>query len=220
MTAKFYTQEDLVKNAALAGISVKDFKELIDLQSKGVGVIGSNHAKTVFHRSHFLEELKTSGLTSVATQLAKDWDKPMEVNLGVAETLWSNPTVNEVKQEQHLDNTIDLVFRSNPDLTESNKIKVVECAYKACTFGLGQILGSEYSKVGYANVMDFVRDNYTSEDKQLMILAKYIKVVGGTTVGDIRANINNKIGLLPLIAGSANTDVGYIADVLKTQPNT
>ena len=177
---KIYTQEELTQVAKDFAITESVLKEVIAIQSKGVGTLVSNHAKIVFHRWKFQENLMEVGLTSIADDLAKHWDELTQVNLDVAETLWNKPTVNEVKQEQHFDNVLQLIYTLRPELAESTRKQITECAYKACTIGLGQILGKYYKYCGYADFHTFIDDMYSSELNQLKALAKYMLVQGNT----------------------------------------
>ena len=213
---KFYTEQEMLDIAKEQGIKPKVLKEVVELQSKAIGTFVSNHAKTVFHRDIFKQLLSDAGLTGVADDLAKHWDEPTQVNLEVAETLWNKPTVNEVKQEQHFDNVLQLILTLRPELSEATRKQLTECGYKACTIGLGQILGKEFKQCGYTDFNKFIEDMYDSEANQLKALATYMKTKGTTSDAQAASTaINKAVKGLPLIAGSKDTDVGYQADLLR-----
>lgn len=172
---KIYTQEELTQVAKDFAIPESVLKRIITIQSKGVGTLVSNHPKTVFHKGIFKQNLIDVGLTSIADDLAKHWDELTQVNLEVAETLWNNPTVNEVKQEQHFDNVLQLLYTLRPELAESTRKQITECAYKACTIGLGQILGKDFEQCGYTKFHIFIEHMYSSELNQLKALASYLQ---------------------------------------------
>ena len=178
---KIYTQEELTQVAKDFAITESILKGVIDIQSKAVGTLVSNHAKIVFHRWKFQQNLIEVGLTSIADDLAKHWDELTQVNLYVVETLRDDPTVNEVKQEQRFDNVLQLIYTLRPELAESTRKQITECAYKACTIGLGQILGKYFEQCGYTEFHTFIDDMYSSELNQLKALAKYMIRKGITT---------------------------------------
>lgn len=175
---KIYTQEELTQVAKDFAITESVLKEVIAIQSKAVGTLVSNHAKIVFHREKFKQNLIEVGLTPIADDLDKHWDELTQVNLDVAETLWNNPTVNEVKQEQHFDNVLQLIYTLRPELTESTRKQITECAYKACTIGLGQILGKYFEYCGYSEFHTFIDAMYSSELNQLKALARFMNGQG------------------------------------------
>ena len=178
---KIYTQEELTQVAKDFAITESILKGVIDIQSKAVGTLVSNHAKIVFQRWKFQQNLREVGLTSIADDLAKHWDELTQVNLYVVETLRDDPTVNEVKQEQRFDNVLQLIYTLRPELAESTRKQITECAYKACTIGLGQILGKYFEQCGYTEFHTFIDDMYSSELNQLKALAKYMIRKGTTT---------------------------------------
>lgn len=178
---KIYTQEELTQVAKDFAIAESVLKGVIEIQSKAVGTLVSNHAKIVFHRWKFQQNLIEVGLTSIADDLAKHWDELTQVNLYVVETLRDDPTVNEVKQEQRFDNVLQLIYTLRPELAESTRKQITECAYKACTIGLGQILGKYFEQCGYTEFHTFIDDMYSSELNQLKALAKYMIRKGFTT---------------------------------------
>jgi hypothetical protein len=49
-----------------------------------------------------------------------------------------------------------------------------EAAYKAASYGLGQIMGFHYERLGYADVFSFAEDMHRSEGDQLLAMAKFI----------------------------------------------
>lgn len=177
---KIYTQEELTQVAKDFAITESVLKGVIEIQSKAVGTLVSNHAKIVFHRGKFQQNLIDVGLTSIADDLAKHWDELTQVNLYDAETLWNNPTVNEAKQEQHFDNVLQLIYTLRPELAESTRKQITECAYKACTIGLGQILGKYFQQCGYIEFHTFIDAMYSSELNQLKALATYMIRQGNT----------------------------------------
>jgi hypothetical protein len=53
-----------------------------------------------------------------------------------------------------------------------------DCALKSCSWGMFQILGTNYKKTGCLNLREFVNHMYYSEDAQLDLFVNYIKHEG------------------------------------------
>ena len=53
-----------------------------------------------------------------------------------------------------------------------------EPAYRATSWGLGQVMGFNYSSVGYASAAAMVDDMLASEDKQLLAMGRFLAKVG------------------------------------------
>ncbi|MDN5567042.1 MAG: N-acetylmuramidase family protein [Psychrobacter sp.] len=51
-----------------------------------------------------------------------------------------------------------------------------DAAHKSCSFGLGQVMGFNFSSLGYPSLKAFVDAMYESEAKQFDAMARYIKV--------------------------------------------
>ena len=51
-----------------------------------------------------------------------------------------------------------------------------EAAHKSCSWGLGQIMGFNAEKLGYATLKEFIDDMYESEAKQLKAVGRFLKV--------------------------------------------
>jgi hypothetical protein len=53
-----------------------------------------------------------------------------------------------------------------------------DAAYQACSYGVGQVMGAHYKKLGYASVMDLVNDARMGLIGQVRLMTKFIKLFG------------------------------------------
>lgn len=53
-----------------------------------------------------------------------------------------------------------------------------DCALQSASWGLGQVMGFHWQKLGYPSLQAFVNDMYASEAKQLHAMVRYIQVFG------------------------------------------
>lgn len=64
--------------------------------------------------------------------------------------------------------------------TSHDKLKIAaelnwEAAHKSASWGLGQIMGFNFSSIGYATLKEFIDDMYESEAKQLKAMGMFLK---------------------------------------------
>ncbi|WP_435939556.1 N-acetylmuramidase domain-containing protein [Moraxella bovoculi] len=87
---------------------------------------------------------------------------------------------SESVQHQRLQNAQKLLLRARPDADENLKAQVRECALKACSWGLGQIMGFNHKLAGFATLQDFINEMYESEKAQLQAMINFLKSAGLT----------------------------------------
>lgn len=81
-------------------------------------------------------------------------------------------------QHQRLQNAQDLLLKVRPDADENLQAKVRECALKACSWGLGQIMVFNHKLAGFDNLQGFINAMYDSEKAQLQATIGFLKSAG------------------------------------------
>lgn len=150
-TARKASAEDIAAIAKDLGVSVAAFRAVITVEAAGSGFDKSGRPKALFERHHFFKHLKAH-----PDQLAK------AVAAGLAYKVWG---------EKPYPKGSDAVYTEIERACAINE----NAALLSTSWGLGQVMGSNFKMVGCASVEDMVREAIASEAGQLRQMAGFIK---------------------------------------------
>lgn len=170
---KKLTDEQIQQLAEQHGVEFKMIKAIYLVESKGEGFLPDGKPKILFERHIFHRELNKLKFKTLANQMMKI--RP--------DLCHSKPTpkggygkVNE--QHQRLNDAINLVLKVRPNTDDKLKQAVRECAWKACSWGLGQVMGFNHNMVGFDTIVDFVEAMEVDEAHQLEAMINYLNYAG------------------------------------------
>ena len=198
---KRYTKESFEKIAQDNGFTYDQLKALTDARSLSVGFLTSYLPKIVFFPDVFVDEVRTTGLVDISEyDLEKDFDpvryyaepkKLYKLSYDYNGKTYTNTyeNINHILQHEHMEDCLNNTIKRLEDDNEANREKLRECSRKAATWGIGQILGKEFTEAGFEDLTSFINAMYESEEKQLEAFAKYANAKSISNVEDL-----NKIG--------------------------
>ena len=143
--------EDIAAIAADLGVSVAAFRSVITVEAAGSGFDKAGRPKALFERHHFFKHLKDN-----PNQLEK------AVSAGLAYKAWGEKPYPKGSDAVYLE------IERACDINEN-------AALLSTSWGLGQVMGSNFKMVGCASVEDMVREAVESEAGQLRQMAGFIK---------------------------------------------
>lgn len=155
------------------GLEYGVIKAIYTVESRGAGFLANGEPKILFERHIFYRELTKLGYITLANQMSS-----IDPNL-----CHKLPTVkggygNVNNQHTRLKNAQTLLLKARPDADDNLQAKVRECALKACSWGLGQIMGFNYKLAGHNSLQDFINAMYDSEKAQLQAMISFLKSAG------------------------------------------
>jgi hypothetical protein len=142
---------EIVAIAKDLGVSVPAFRAVITVEAAGSGFDKAGRPKALFERHHFFKHLKAN-----PDQLEQ------AIAAGLAYRTWG---------EKPYPKGSDAVYSEIVRACEINE----NAALLSTSWGLGQVMGSNYKMVGCASVEDMVREAVESEAGQLRQMAGFIK---------------------------------------------
>lgn len=143
--------KEVVAIAADLGVSVAAFRAVITVEAAGSGFDKAGRPKALFERHHFFKHLKAH-----PDQLEE------AVSAGLAYRTWG---------EKPYPKGSDAVYSEIVRASAINE----NAALLSTSWGLGQVMGSNFKMVGCASVEDMVREAVESEAGQLRQMAGFIK---------------------------------------------
>ena len=184
---KVCTKEVFEKIAKEHGFTYEQLKTLTDFYSSSVGFLTSNLPKIQFYHEMFVGEVNQTGLLDIKLSDLESGLDPIDA---YAETkvvdknrinIYNFPSnlyeqdINHEVQHDHMEDALNIAIKLLKDDNEANRIKLRECAYKAASWGIGQIQGTVFQDAGFDSVEAFIDAMYESEEKQLEAFAKCVK---------------------------------------------
>jgi len=152
---KFLSEKDLVDLAKELKVEVAAVKAVYEVESSGRGFLTSGKPKILFEGHVFWRRLKKHGLN------------PSELKASNEDVLYSKWTTKFYKGGE----------REYERLNKAKKIHKA-AAMESASWGIFQIMGYHYKKVGYNSVEDYVKAMNKSERFHLMAFGKFIKSEG------------------------------------------
>lgn len=153
--SKKITEVQIQSKAKEFGIPVPALKAVMEVECKGSGFNADGSPVILYERHKFY-----NGLLSINwVTKAKEWHK--------AYPDICNPVRGGYgkQSEQH------------PKLQRATALNR-EVALESCSWGLGQVMGSNWKSLGYPNLQSFINAMYKDEVSQLDAMCRFIKVNG------------------------------------------
>ncbi|AKG08381.1 hypothetical protein AAX06_09780 [Moraxella bovoculi] len=172
---KKLTNEQIREIAAAHGFEYGVVKAIYQVESRGSGFLANGQPKILFERHIFRRELQKLGYITLSNEMSK-----IDPLLCHPRPTQRGGYGSESVQHQRLQNAQKLLLRARPDADENLKAQVRECALKACSWGLGQIMGFNHKLAGFDNLQDFINAMYDSEKAQLQAMINFLKSAGLT----------------------------------------
>lgn len=155
------------------GLEYGVIKAIYTVESRGAGFLADGQPKILFERHIFYRELQKLGFITLANRMS-----------GIDPSLChKSPTARggyggESVQHTRLKNAQTLLLKARPDADKTLQSIVRECALKACSWGLGQIMGFNYKLAGHNSLQGFINAMYDSEKEQLQAMISFLKSAG------------------------------------------
>lgn len=153
-SSKKLSKADIIAVANDLNIEPAALKAVIDVEAAGNGFDNQGRPTILFEPHVFWDELGKIHYYTKRAELAKK-------HKGMLSPKW--------------DKSLYRIGGSSHD-----KLKIAadlhwEAAHKSASWGLGQIMGFNAQKIGYATLKDFIDDMYESEAKQLKAMGMFLK---------------------------------------------
>ena len=154
--SKKLTKADIVAVANSLGVEPAAMKAVIDVEAAGEGFDKQGRPTILFEPHIFWRQLTDINYITKRNELSKSYP-------GILSPKWD-------KNLYKLGNSYD-------KLAKGSELHW-EAAHNSCSWGLGQIMGFNATKIGYPNLKEFVDDMYESEAKQLKAMSMFLKANG------------------------------------------
>lgn len=156
-SSKKLSKADIIAVANDLNIEPAALKAVIDVEAAGEGFDNQGRPTILFEPHVFWDELGKIHYYTKRAELAKK-------HQGLLSPKW--------------DKSLYRIGGSSHD-----KLKVAaalhwDAAHKSASWGLGQIMGFNAQKIGYATLKDFIDDMYESEAKQLKAMGMFLRANG------------------------------------------
>jgi len=152
---KFLAEKDLEDLAKELKLEVAAVKAVYEVESSGRGFLTSGKPKILFEGHVFWKRLKKHGLN------------PSELKAGNEDVLYSKWTTKFYKGGE----------REYERLNKAKRLHKA-AAMESASWGIFQIMGYHYKKVGYNSVENYVKAMNKSERFHLMAFGEFIKSEG------------------------------------------
>ena len=171
--SKKLTDSQIREIASENGLEYGVIKAIHKVESNGAGFLADGQPKILFERHIFYRELNKLGFKTLANQMSA-----IDPNLCHPRPTPKGGYGDTNRQHQRLQNAQKLLLKARPDADEILQQIIRECALKACSWGLGQIMGFNYKLAGFDNLQDFINAMYDSEKAQLQAMINFLKSAG------------------------------------------
>jgi len=156
-SSKKLSKADIIAEANDLNIEPAALKAVIDVEAAGEGFDKQGRPTILFEPHIFWDELGKIHYYTKRTELAKK-------HKGLLSQKW--------------DKSLYRIGGSSHDKLKIGADLHWEAAHKSASWGLGQIMGFNAQKIGYATLKDFIDDMYESEAKQLKAMGMFLKANG------------------------------------------
>lgn len=153
---KKLSKADIIAVAKSLGVEPAAMKAVIDVEAAGEGFDKQGRPTILFEPHIFWRELTKINYITKRNELRKSYP-------GILSPKWD-------KNLYKLGNSYD-------KLSKGSELHW-EAAHNSCSWGLGQIMGFNATKIGYPTLKEFIDDMYESEAKQLKAMAMFLKANG------------------------------------------
>lgn len=156
-SSKKLSKADIIAVANDLNIEPAALKAVIDVEAAGEGFDKQGRPTILFEPHIFWDELGKIHYYTKRTELAKK-------HKGLLSQKW--------------DKSLYRIGGSSHDKLKIGADLHWDAAHKSASWGLGQIMGFNAQKIGYATLKDFIDDMYESEAKQLKAMGMFLKANG------------------------------------------
>lgn len=156
-SSKKLSKADIIAVANDLNIEPAALKAVIDVEAAGEGFDKQGRPTILFEPHIFWDELGKIHYYTKRTELTKK-------HKGLLSQKW--------------DKSLYRIGGSSHDKLKIGADLHWEAAHKSASWGLGQIMGFNAQKIGYATLKDFIDDMYESEAKQLKAMGMFLKANG------------------------------------------
>ena len=156
-SSKKLSKADIIAVANDLNIEPAALKAVIDVEAAGEGFDKQGRPTILFEPHIFWDELGKIHYYTKRTELAKK-------HKGLLSQKW--------------DKSLYRIGGSSHDKLKIGAELNWEAAHKSASWGLGQIMGFNAQKIGYATLKDFIDYMYESEAKQLKAMGMFLKANG------------------------------------------
>ena len=154
---KKLSKDDIVAAAKELAVEPAALKAVIDVEAAGDGFDNRGRPTILFEPHIFWRELGAISYFTKRAELQKSHD-------GILSPEW--------------DKSLYKVGGSSHDKLAIAADLNWDAAHKSASWGLGQIMGFNAEKIGYATLKEFIDDMYESEAKQLKAMGMFLKTNG------------------------------------------
>lgn len=154
---KKLSKADIIAVANDLNVEPAALKAVIDVEAAGNGFDNQGRPTILFEPHVFWSELGKIHYYTRRAELAKK-------HQGLLSPKW--------------DKSLYRIGGSSHDKLKIAAESNWEAAHKSASWGLGQIMGFNAQKIGYATLKDFIDDMYESEAKQLKAMGMFLKANG------------------------------------------
>ena len=151
-TSKQITLAQIQATAQSIGVETNALRAVIQEECRGSGFDSTGQPVILFERHIFLQQLLKHGLKDIAAKAQKerpDLCNPVPGGYGTYRS-----------QQQRL-----------ADACKYDRNSALEAA----SWGLGQVMGDNWSDLGFATLQDFINEAYKDEVSQLDLMIRFLK---------------------------------------------
>ena len=190
MCARFLSNQDIKDQATKAGIDPRVLFAIRSVEGKGAGFLPDGRPLILFERHIFYREYSKKFGEAKAKELQAKVPN-------ICHPTWDQTAYKGYSREY---DRLELAAQYDK-----------ECAYRAASWGMFQILGQNHEVCGYPTAVAFAQDMYKSEDNHLAAVIKFIK---GDTKLFAAVKIKDFVAIATIYNGPAQAKHGY-ADKMK-----
>lgn len=154
--SKKLSKADIIAVANSLGVEPAAMKAVIDVEAAGEGFDKQGRPTILFEPHIFWKQLTSINYITKRNELRKSYP-------GILSPTW--------------DKNLYRIGNSYDKLAKGSELHW-EAAHNSCSWGLGQIMGFNATKIGYATLKEFIDDMYESEAKQLKAMGMFLKANG------------------------------------------
>lgn len=170
---KKLTNTQIREIASENGLEYGVIKAIHKVESNGNGFLADGQPKILFERHHFYRQLTKLGFVTLANQMSQ-----IDPSLCHPRPTPKGGYGDEPIQHTRLKNAQKLLLKARPDADENLQAIIRECALKACSWGLGQIMGFNHKLAGFDSLQAFINAMYQDEQAQLQAMIGFLKSAG------------------------------------------
>ena len=191
MCARFLSNQDIKDQATTAGIDPRVLFAIRSVEGKGAGFLADGRPLILFERHIFYREYAKKFGEAKAKALSEQIPN-------ICHPVWDKNAYKGYSREY--------------DRLELAATYDKECAYRAASWGMFQILGQNYEVCGYKSAVEFAQDMYKSEDLHLAAVIKFIK---GNQRLYAAVKIKDFVAIATIYNGPAQAQNGYAVKMSK-----